>query len=504
MRASNPTNNEQGEVGDGLHSGIAVLAKTIGILLVLGSIGLVVLPAAHADLSQPPAAESGAPGAAGTATVPIIPLESLPPRPEAEPQPPDPAIRQYEDKVKALERRGGAYDPGLPETLVALGLARLARQDYVGAEAALERALHTTRVNNGLYSVEQLPILERLVDINTATHDYLGVNQNYHYLFWLSKRIYGTDDPRLLAEIDRMGRWHLAAFAEDVDDMPMSHLFAADDLYRRAVDIIDGNYGSDDPRLVNALYGVVVTKYQIAAQVARIEQERNILDADADELDSRSVRVYRDAGYRERLMIDCFSDGKEAMDRIAAIHESNDLLGTESHALALVHLGDWNLLFNKWNSAREAYEDAYALLRDDGRPDDEIDAYFDRPRALPAIGLPEEQLAAFLASGGRKRPQAGTEPGTPSDGVDPDEMQAYTERDDEQAPEEEVPYVVMSLDVSSSGKPTNVSVVESSPDDDALKRKAKRSIRGRIFRPRIAHGEPVDTEDMQIKMVFED
>ncbi|MEJ8566373.1 hypothetical protein [Elongatibacter sediminis] len=433
------------------------------------------------------------------------------------------SIRKYESQVRALEARGGYYDADLAETLVGLGLARLSLHDYDGAERAFRRALHTTRVNHGLYSVEQLPIVERLLDVNTRTRDYRDLNQNYHFLFWLTKRIYGDDDPRLLPELDRMGRWHLAAYATNADDTPMSHLFAAQDLYGNAISVIEANFDENDPQLVNALYAIVVTKYQMAAEVSRIQFEGDVLAADSDTLDARASRVYRDGAYREKLMFDCFADGKEAMDRIAAIHAGNDMLPAESHAMALVHLGDWNLLFNKWNSAHDAYSEAYALLADEGRSPEVINGFFEAPRALPAIGLPEDQLREFLAGSGPAEPRADApdaEEGaaaapvppaqdTPPDtadaveGWDPQDTLAFAERGPLPEVESEI-FVTVGFDVSRTGKPTNIEILDSNTEDKSLWRKARKSMTTRRFRPRIENGEAVDAAGVQIKMIFRD
>jgi hypothetical protein len=262
---------------------------------------------------------------------------------------------------------------------------------------------------------------------------------------------------------------------------------------------------------VNALYGVVVTKYQIAALVSRIEYQGDIYLGSSEPLDPRGRRVYEDARLRENMMIKCFSDGKNAMDRIASIHVENDLLPPESHALALVHLGDWNLLFDKWNSAHEAYTNAYALLSKTGQSREEIDSFFARPRSLPAIGLPEEQLEAFLAAGANApanpEPQSGAEPQT-LDLKQPG-TNTYTDRETEKDAEaqenaEAFPYVLMSFDVSPTGRVTNIEILESQPEDFSLQRKAKKSIAMRRFRPRIENGAPVETIGMRLKLLFKD
>ncbi|MDT8319391.1 MAG: energy transducer TonB [Xanthomonadales bacterium] len=491
------------------------MSNTSGILVLLASIGMTALPSAIADVPDEDARSSAA--APDVTRIGALPAEDAVPdedRAVGEQASPglavdvmtdaptvpvnDLAIRRYEDQVARLEQHGGAYDPDLAETLLGLGLARMAQHDYPGAEAALQRALHTTRVNYGLYSAEQVPILERLVEINTTTRDYQELNSNYHLLFWLSTRIYGADDPRVLPEIDRMGRWHLAAYAAEADGAPMSHLFAADELYGRAVQITEKNYGPNDPRMINALYGLVVTKYQIAAQVSRIEIGHDILMAVSDNLDERSSRVYSDGRYRERLMIESFRSGKETMDRIASIPEGNDLLPPESYALAQLHLGDWNVLFDKWNAAQEAYSEAYTLLSQEGLPREVIDRLFEQPRSLPAIGLPEELLQAFL-SGGAAPPDEEIAVRTGIDDWYPQNTPAFREGETQA-----VPYVLLEFDVSRSGKASNISVVEAATEDASLSRKAIKSIAAGRFRPRIQNGEPVDASGVRIRMVFKD
>jgi len=155
------------------------------------------------------------------------------------------------------------------------------------------------------------------------------------------------------------------------------------------------------------------------------------------------------------------------MSRIVDIHASNPILPVDTHAMALTHLGDWFLLFNKRNSARETYEKAYQLLKEDGMPQEEIDKLFGQPRTLPAIRLPNP-------------------------------------RRDDLMPEDP-PYVLASFDVSPSGKARNIEIIESSPEDNvSYKRRAKRSIANTKFRPRYEDGKPVLTTGVSLRYVFTD
>lgn len=386
------------------------------------------------------------------------------------------AVPRYEQKVKALELSGGVYDPELTETLVGLGKAYQSQGNSVDAEAAFRRALHTSRVNDGLYNPDQVPILDQLIDVNSSTSDWPDLNQNYSYLYWVSKRIYGADDPRLLPVIDRIGKWHLRVFASDVNMQPFEHLNMANDLYDHALRIIETHYGANDPRLINALYGVVLTNYQIAVQLSAAAEPDATLHEPTSPFDDRSRRLQEGARSLDELILASYIRGKTAMDRIVTIHAANAQLPPEAYALALVHLGDWFLLFNKWNSAEETYSQAYNVLMDKGLPREEIDSFFAQPRSLPAISLPESE-------------------------PNPEEEQGA----EEHRLTEELPYVLVSFDVSKSGRARNIRIIESNPPDSiSLQRKARKSIAASKFRPRLENGELVDTTDMQLRYIFKE
>lgn len=381
----------------------------------------------------------------------------------------DPAVVQYEERVTELESSGGAFHLDLTEALVGLGSAYMSRGDYKSAEAAFRRALHNSRVNYGLYCVEQLPILEPLIEVNSITGDWEDLDQIYHYLHWVSKRIYGAKDHRMLPVIERIGRWHLRSYTSGADDDAFPHLAAADQLFHEAIQIIEANYGENDPRLLNPLYGIVLTSYQVASFLSRggvVETSQRAGRSTAQVGRRQSLETAR---FREDTILKAYIKGKAAMERIVAIHDASPDLPLESDALALVHLGDWYLLFNKWNSSQEAYSNAYELLTASGLPQDDIDGFFARPRSLPAIPFLEEEGAGEVKV---------SEP-TNS------------------------PYVLVTFDVSESGKAKNIKIVESNPEDSiSLRRKARNSVAAAKFRPRFVNGLPAEQTGVSLRMVF--
>ncbi|MBP6682355.1 MAG: tetratricopeptide repeat protein, partial [Halioglobus sp.] len=124
----------------------------------------------------------------------------------------------YERELGQLENRGGPYAETLAEPLA--DMARVLRRsgDIAGAQQAYQRALHLVRVNEGLYSERQVPILRELFDIYRMTGDLAMLDGRYDYFFSL----YGSGQPpytpiRLGAGLEYM-RWQREALRLGVDE----------------------------------------------------------------------------------------------------------------------------------------------------------------------------------------------------------------------------------------------------------------------------------------------
>lgn len=378
------------------------------------------------------------------------------------------AIKHYKKVANQLESSGGVYEVQLSEILLGLGESYQALNMHTEAVAAFNRSLHINRVNSGLYSLNQLNVLEQLIKSNTALKDWENVDKNYHYLYWLNKRNYGDNDPKLLPTIDRLGRWHLHAYTSSLDEQPFRHLLEADHLYDKAISLIELQLGSMHPNLLNALYGTALTNYQIAAHVSNSEDIDEIRYGLRNASASRSQRFLQEEFARQDMMLRSYAKGKKSMLRIVDIYNNNQDLPKDGHALALTHLGDWYLLFNKRNSAAKSYDEAYKLMSENEDTKKEIDSFFSHPRILPTIKLPVEE--------------------------DPD-----TEI------KENPSYVVAMFNVSPTGRARNIEIVESNPvDDTSIKRKAKKSIASSKFRPRFENGIPVETTGVKIRYVFDE
>ena len=398
------------------------------------------------------------------------------------------SVAEYEREIQAREAEYGVYDPATGEYLLSVGLVYQNAGRHTEAVDAFARALQIKRVNEGLQSTGQLLILEQLIKSNIAEADWEEVDRNYQQLLWIHKRNYEPGDPRLLPVVDTVGRWKLKAYKENLlDGSAIRIIGESEKLFRNTIDILERQYGENDPRLINPLYGRALTNYQYAIEVANTPQDefhgagsptrtqvicRTVPTANGGARRiCNTIRVPDPSYYASQSNNKDFALGQrivavgKALRRIVQIHEANPDLPKDSHARALVHLGDWNLLRGKKTTAYKNYKAAYRLLADSGGHQEAIDELFGKPHNLPALRLPLPEI-------------------------------------DEKLEEEKSTSVLASFDVSRSGRAKNVQIIESEPPDaTSARRKAKKTIRGRLYRPRFEKGEPVATVGNKIRIV---
>ena len=417
------------------------------------------------------------------------------------------AIERYNEKIKLLESKDGAYNIELSENLVGLGVAYSALGQYSDALEAYSRALHIDRVNNGLENLNQISTLERMIEVKAKKEDWKGAAKNYDYLLWLYNRNFEVNDPALIPIFYRAANWNLDSFEMLPYPNSISFLMKAAFLFNKIINILHITKGMNDPQLIPALYGIANTNVKIVEPYGKIKlsdinlfageynyllprhfgghiQRQNgtannqtrILNYSQERL-SNVMRKQEDA---TGIIINSYRSGKNALHRIVDIYENNPSLPKESHAYALTHLGDWYLRFRKRTTALEYYLKAHELLKHDAVNSRYVDHLFSKPQSLDVIGDSMKHDVPLL-----KSDDAWNEP------EDPDKEQSLKEYN----------FAELKFDVSEYGSVENLEIIESSlPDSVSFKRMVKEKIRFTPFRPRFENGKPVSTTN--VKMLY--
>ena len=180
--------------------------------------------------------------------------------------PSDPAltrsITRYETRIAELESAAGPHAAELVEARSSLGMLYQQAGDHGQAIAVLRDALQSVRINEGLYSMSQVAILEAIIDSQVALGVSDELRRNYEYLFWLYQRNYGDYSAGLVPVIKRVGQWYFDLYNFSPPNTTVEPLIAADDLYARALKILPEDAPPRDR--ADILYKVAVINHHVA------------------------------------------------------------------------------------------------------------------------------------------------------------------------------------------------------------------------------------------------
>lgn len=383
----------------------------------------------------------------------VLSIRLLPEKPNS--------VSEYERVIQEQEAEHGAYHQGLSENLVGLGLAHRLHGNHLAAAETFEQALQIARINEGLHNLKHSSLVDLIIDNYDLVGAWPSVDRYQKFWFWLQRRGHDPADPAMIDVLHRVAAWNLKAFQLDSGRPPFSHLTDANTALNRAAALIDQNDGARDPRLMDTLYASAITNLYMASYVANT-LDTSMLRNNAHFFADPVRRHLQEEIDRQDYIIQRYRDGRQALTRAAELRSGDP----ESRATSLVYLGDWNLLFDRRQTAMRHYAEAYDIMRAGGVAPERMEELLGRPVAIPAMQV----------------------------------------RTDSAAPKADLAharYVVTLFDVSKSGRVRNVRVVEAQPLDDAtIQRHARRELKNTRFRPRIQDGQAIATADVERRFVF--
>lgn len=371
-------------------------------------------------------------------------------------------LQQYELRLEDALGAHSAYSPALAEVLSGLGNAQQELGRHADALRSFDQSLHVMRINNGLYSPQSLPILERMAQSHAELGDWESVDQRHHLITEVSARSYGAADARMVDILQRKGQWHMFAYMNSLAGAESwVHLQSAMRTYQHAAAVAEKNFGPADPRVVTSLRGLRDAQYFL--NLMRMEEVADYNRSQQFQ-SSRSSDTFID---RPRLRAGnvSFNTGLRTAQRIERAVSEDESASLADKAAALAELGDWFQSFQKRRTAAEHYAKAWALLG--GEEHAELRAkMFAKPTAISYNGDYEDYLAAST--------DAGVAEG----------------------------YVLFNIAVSRHGTLKGAEFVEAQPQSSEQRRKAMRGLRKARFRPALEGGVPVATDSVPYRWVY--
>ena len=300
------------------------------------------------------------------------------PRGSGESAPAADAIERLQERLEEQRLADGPYAPAAAETLADLARLLETRGQLAQALARREEALHLIRVNEGLYSAAQGPVLRAMLDSLRAAGDFTALDQRYAYYY----RLYGAGRPpfndlRWAATMEYLD-WQREALRRELDADPRErllelHATQAELLLTVAEDpAFDWRWLLDLTRSQLATLYIVEDAVQPEVQMlrrSRVTRVRGDELRDFDPLQERLDNLQRTARAQGRMLVEA------ALQRVPEAEVA-------ARAGLRLDLADWLLWHGSTRSAQELYGTVWEELEAAGR-DDLLDEWFARPRPLP-------------------------------------------------------------------------------------------------------------------------
>jgi len=365
-------------------------------------------------------------------TTPVIDLD---------PQLRDNLERQFQ-RIREIQENHDAFSEKLGEAYLSYGEALKQAGRLDEAQSMYINALHITKINNGVNSIEQRPMLRALFEMNAALGETEKMEENVKRTIWLEKNYPDVKDSLSFDMVVRLGNHYLDRYLyrPSASEVNLAYLDQAVRYLSYAVNRY-GDYPMDElfmPYGELALVHFLRSKIQLEVSRPTFSESRQRRLTEFDRIEP--VRTSSNSlGLAQRYLYQYLSKAKvEGLD--------------EDITTALLNLGDINLLFGRKVTAAQYYEEAWSTAQK--LPvDHPLVTGFEQPIALPSFKY----------------------------ALDRDDVESYYES----------VIVPLALNLDASGRVKGFADADAeNPYPDLVKR-AKRAARRMLFRPVIENGRMI-------------
>jgi len=403
------------------------------------------------------------------------------------------AIENHRAAIEQKENEVGPYDLELSEMVYGLGKTLQTSQRYEEAINAYRRSLYLKRVNDGVYSLSQAPMLRGIIESHIKQGQTDAAAENYEQLVWIHLKTYGNNDPKLIPLMEEAGQWHLNAYIQTEEREDGYHLNAAFDLYSVAIKLSSEHYGSSNIELIDLLKNLAITSYY-----QTLHQQRY---PEFAELGAGVPFGYRPLGTTGDELLrrgSYYLHGHAAHRRILNILDNNPEVTSIDKAKAHTDLGDWFLLYGRQQLAINAYQQAHKVMDGDEQKDEVLTSLFGSPTMLPKLETKIVQETAITSNSLLTHlstpPEQVSEDSKDTDNSNKRPYQSLFVHDS---------YVNLTADITEKGSATNLKISEVYPEEASnYGHRARQTIKAKKFRPRFESGSPVLTNAFQIKVLI--
>lgn len=288
-------------------------------------------------------------------------------------------------EVERLEVEAGPYAIQLTQPLIDLGTRYRNGGHAQQAIDIYKHAMHVLRINHGLDTPLQIPLLMHLIDGHLALGNYKEADQKQSALYNLKLHLYREEDPLQHAAIEHFADWQRSAYLANLGKNKYRRLLEIHNLYANMTEVKARLSDENDPALVPLLYKQMHVQYLISlydGEKQDVVQVKNTSPGGAGPRISSAAEMQF-----VTLQNDNFRKGKRTMARILEIYQHNPHTPTSDIANAIIALGDWHIWFGRQAAAQRRYKEAFELLAANENGAMLIDKNFGKPMELPTSSV---------------------------------------------------------------------------------------------------------------------
>jgi hypothetical protein len=263
------------------------------------------------------------------------------------------------EKIQEEQSRDGPYSADLLDPLAALGLLYQEGGDHALAAAAIERALQVVRINYGLHSLDQAPLIRQSIQNEEARGNLSAAWDLEHELLTLARR--HPDDLRTVPIFREIADKRMEVLRRYVGGELPPQVFLGCFYYDDIGSCYSGSKGV-------AVRSILADAWRNYADAIRVLLRHELYSSnELQELEMELIRGSYLYGIPEV--------GRRSLRRLVAYEAANSEPWL-SRINALVQMNDWELLLGRNGFALETYEQAYALLKQKGIAEASIEEIF--------------------------------------------------------------------------------------------------------------------------------
>ena len=281
----------------------------------------------------------------------------------------------------------GPYHQNSSEVLYSLGLELQKGGQHGKALKALRRSMHINRVNSGLNSLSQAPMLRSIIKSQKNLMRFEPVTTSYQQLLRMQIASYGRQDPRIAPLLNELALWHVDAYPFDESGKKIDHLTSANSLIAAALKL-NGAQTVPEPReQISLLRSAALISFHLS------RHEGDEWSASTDSHYSLSADGFATTNPQRTGILSgaSFRRGLICHQRIVALTAAIPDSTLQEKLQAETELADWYLIFNRRKEAMAHYQQVLAGVAASEQAEALHAKLFSTPQLLPAMRMENDK-----------------------------------------------------------------------------------------------------------------